>query len=157
MGCGGGFWLVAGAVVAGDCVGVPDWPVPEDGGGADCWGGNFVADGAVGSCCCVESWAASPHGSAANKTRINQVFIRNSIIAVGRVGRMVLSESRLAPNLFQKLRQFRRQGSAERKWPRGSRMGELDRRRVQEVATDSENSRRRCGLRLFCPTRGRLG
>src|SRR5664280_2286655 len=74
-----------GAAGAGDCAGVLDWLVPEGGGGADCWGGNFVADGAVGSCCCVEFWAASPHGSAASKTRINQVFIRSSIIAAGEV------------------------------------------------------------------------
>src|SRR5664280_3131866 len=74
-----------GAAGAGDCAGVLDWLVPEGGGGADCWGGDFVADGAVGSCCSVEFWAASPHGSAASKTRINQVFIRSSIIAAGEV------------------------------------------------------------------------
>src|SRR5450759_285907 len=95
-GCAGLFcWAVAGgeerglaalpalgfaAGVAGDCAGVVDWPL-LDGGGADCCGGNFVADGAVGSCCSVGFWAASPHGSAANKTIITQVFIRNSIIA----------------------------------------------------------------------------
>src|ERR1035437_10097162 len=83
---GGEFGLAAAlalgseAGAAGDCAGVVDWPL-ADGGGADCCGGNFVADGAVGSCCSVEFCAASPHGSAASKTRITQVFIRNSIIA----------------------------------------------------------------------------
>src|SRR5664280_2677332 len=43
-----------GAAGAGGCAGVLDWLVPEGGGGADCWGGNFVGDGAVGSCCSVE-------------------------------------------------------------------------------------------------------
>src|ERR1019366_6665114 len=38
---------------AGDCAGVLGWLVREGGGGADCGGGNFVADGAVGNCCCV--------------------------------------------------------------------------------------------------------
>ena len=76
------------AGAAGDCAGVVDWPLP-DAGGADCGGGNFVADGAVGSCCSVEFWAASPHGSATNKTIITQVFIRNSIIAACGAGRVV--------------------------------------------------------------------
>src|ERR1035438_1297484 len=80
------------AGVAGVCAGVVDWLLP-DGGGADCCGGNFVADGAVGSCCSGEFWAASPHGSAASKTRITQVFIRSSIIAACEVrqGRSVVT------------------------------------------------------------------
>src|ERR1019366_908480 len=79
----------AGAAGAGGCAGALDWLAPDDGGGADCWGGNFVADGAVGSCCSVGFWAASPHGSTANKPRINQVFIRNFIIAAEEVGHVI--------------------------------------------------------------------
>src|ERR1035437_163427 len=88
--CGEKFGLAAVGALgseagAGGCAGALEWPASEDGGGADCWGGNFVADGAVGSCCRVEFWAASPHGNAASKPRINQVFIRSFIIAAGEI------------------------------------------------------------------------
>src|ERR1019366_6641985 len=89
---------------AADCAGVLDWLVPEGGGGADCWGGNFVADGAVGSCCCVGFWAASPHASAPSKTRINQVFIRSSIIAAGEVA----TDAPFSPRRTRRARRARR-------------------------------------------------
>jgi hypothetical protein len=50
--------------------------------GAGGGGGYFEVEGALGSCCCCgESWATSPHGSAAAKNRINQFFMRGFIIA----------------------------------------------------------------------------
>jgi len=47
-------------------------------------GGYLIAEGAVGSCCCDLSWATSPHGNAATKTRINQNLIQSFIIAASR-------------------------------------------------------------------------
>jgi len=53
------------------------------GGGVADGGGYLIAEGAVGSCGCDASWATSPHGNAAAKTRIKQNFIRSFIIAAG--------------------------------------------------------------------------
>lgn len=44
-------------------------------GGVGGGGGYFDVEGALGSGCCDEFCATSPHGSAAVKTRINQYFI----------------------------------------------------------------------------------
>jgi hypothetical protein len=77
----------AAGTAGGDCAGVVGGF--SAGGGADCCGGNFVADGAVGNCCSVGFWAASPHGSAVSKTRITQVLIRCFIISVSRFGRPI--------------------------------------------------------------------
>ena len=54
--------------------------------GAGGGGGYFELEGALGSCCCCgESWATRPHGSAAAKNRINQFFMRGFIIAAASV------------------------------------------------------------------------